>query len=80
MFCYIKNFDKKHLYEIHKFLFEDLKHSDVYLDNGELIGKVTDVQDFGSAEVISVIQTSGKELMFPNVSGIIISFDYITKN
>ncbi len=62
-----------------KILFEDLKHSDVYLDNGELIGKVTDVQDFGSAEVISVIQTSGKELMFPNVSGIIISFDYITK-
>lgn len=62
-----------------KILFEDLKQSEAYLEDNKLLGKVTDVQDYGSAEVITVIQTNGKELMFPNVSGLIISFDYITK-
>ena len=62
-----------------KILFEDLKNSTAYLDDGTQLGKVIDVQDFGTAEVITIKQEDDKELMFPNVNGIIKSFDYITK-
>ena len=57
-----------------KILFEDLKGSDVLVDE-KVIGKVVDVQDYGSAEVIFVKKTDGKELMFPNIKGIIEKFD-----
>ena len=43
------------------------------------LGKITDVQDYGAAEVISVLTVNGKELMFPNVKGVIVSFDYKEK-
>ncbi len=56
-----------------KILFEDLKGSDVYADE-KLIGKIVDVGDYGSAEVIFVKKIDGKELIFPNVKGIIKSF------
>ena len=62
-----------------KILFEDLKNSTAFLDDGTALGKVIDVQDFGAAEVITLSLKSGQELMFPNVKGIIKSFDYITK-
>ena len=62
-----------------KILFEDLKNSTAFLDDGTVLGKIVDVQDFGAAEVITIALKSGKELMFPNVDGIIKSFDYITK-
>ena len=62
-----------------KILFEDLKDSEVYLENEILVGKIVDVQDYGAAEVITVAQTNGKELMFPNAGGVIVSFDYKTK-
>lgn len=62
-----------------KILFEDLKLSKVFFEDKTLIGKVTDVADYGSAEVITFLTNRGKEVMFPNVSGIIISFDYKTK-
>ncbi len=62
-----------------KILFEDLKGSMVVLEKGKVVGKILDVQDFGSAEVVSVKTTAGKELMFPNAEGVIISFDYNKK-
>ncbi len=62
-----------------KILFEDLKGSEIYFDNNRKFGKIIDVQDYGSAEVITCILENGKELMFPNVKGLIKSFDYITK-
>lgn len=55
-----------------KILFEDLKDSDVYVE-GKLLGKIFDIQDFGSAEVVYV-KTEKGELMFPCVSGIIDKF------
>lgn len=61
-----------------KILIEDLKDSIVFVGETE-IGKVKDVQDYGSAEVFYVELLSGRELMFPNVKGIIISFDYKAK-
>lgn len=62
-----------------KILFEDLKGSEVIFNDGAKLGKITDVQDYGAAEVISVLTGNGSNLMFPNVKGVIESFDYKNK-
>lgn len=62
-----------------KVLIEDLKESIVYLEEEMELGKITDVQDYGAAEVFFVRKTNGKEIMFPNVKGVIVSFDYKQK-
>lgn len=62
-----------------KILFEDLKGSDVVFENGDKLGNIVDVQDYGTAEVITCLMENGKELMFPNVKGLIQKFDYKTK-
>jgi len=78
-----KSFIGKNLYvsrELakNKILFEDLKGSTVTLENGKTVGKITDVQDYGSAEII-FIKTAKNELLVPNVNGLISSFDYKQK-
>ena len=62
-----------------KILIEDLKGSEVYFEDEKLIGKIQDVQDYGAAEVFFVKTIKGTEIMFPNVKGVIISFDYKLK-
>jgi ribosomal 30S subunit maturation factor RimM len=62
-----------------KILFEDLKGSSVYFEDDSKLGKIVDVQDYGTAEVISVVTEKGLDLMFPNVKGVIVSFDYKEK-
>lgn len=61
-----------------KILIEDLKGSNVFID-GEPIGKIIDVQDYGAAEVFYMEDTNGREILFPNVNGLILSFDYHEK-
>ena len=63
-----------------KILIEDLKNSVAIFDDGEVFGKITDVQDYGSAEVFYLKDENGKEFMFPNVVGLIKSFDYKEKS
>ena len=62
-----------------KILIEDLKGSVVKLENEKLVGKIVDVQDYGSAEVFFVKTEKGSELMFPNVKNLIVSFDVKNK-
>ena len=62
-----------------KILIEDLKESSVYFEGDVLIGKIQDVQDYGAAEVFFVKTEKGNEIMFPNVKGVISSFDYKQK-
>ena len=62
-----------------KILIEDLKGSDIFFENETLIGKIEDVQDYGTAEVFFVKTQKGTEIMFPNVKGVISSFDYKQK-
>ena len=62
-----------------KILIEDLKESNVYFEDESLIGKIQDVQDYGAAEVFFVKTEKGTEIMFPNVKGVILSFDYKLK-
>ena len=62
-----------------KILIEDLKGSKVLLEDGTNIGTIVDVADYGAAEVFSVKNDNGKEIMFPNVKGLIINFNYKEK-
>lgn len=62
-----------------KILFEDLKGSTAFFEDGTELGKIIDVQDYGTAEVLTLSLTNGTELMFPNVKDIIVNFDYKTK-
>lgn len=62
-----------------KILIEDLKGSKIFFDDGTMMGEITDVQDFGAAEVFYVKSVKGTEVMFPNVKGVINSFDYKEK-
>ena len=62
-----------------KILIEDLKGSDIFFDDESLVGKIQDVQDYGAAEVVFVKTQKGIEIMFPNVKGVIVSFDYKQK-
>lgn len=61
-----------------KVLIEDIKGSSVYIGD-KMAGTVTDIQDFGAAEVIYIKTDTGKELLLPNVSGLISKFDRETK-
>lgn len=62
-----------------KILIEDLKNSTVKFENGETLGTITDVEDYGTAEVFYCLKNDGRELLFPNVKNIIVSFDYAKK-
>ena len=62
-----------------KILIEDLKGSKIYFEDETELGKITDVQDYGAAEVFFVMKNNGKEIMFPNVKGVIAGFDYKLK-
>ena len=62
-----------------KILIEDLKGSVVYFEDESEVGKIEDVQDYGAAEVFFLKSKNGKQLMFPNVKGVMISFDYKSK-
>lgn len=62
-----------------KILFEDLKGSTVFFEDETEFGKITDVQDYGSAEVITCMMKNGREIMFPNVKDLIVNFDYKQK-
>ena len=62
-----------------KILFEDLKGSTVLFEDETELGKITDVQDYGSAEVITCMMKNGREIMFPNVKDLIVTFDYKQK-
>ena len=57
-----------------KMLIEDLKGADVYFENDENIGTIVDIQDYGSAEVFYMLTQEGKEVLFPNVKGLIVNF------
>lgn len=63
-----------------KILIEDLKGSIVVLeDDKTTVGKITAVEDYGTAEVFFVRTDKNKEIMFPNVNGLIKEFDYKKK-
>jgi len=58
-------------------LIKDIIGFDVVLDNGQILGKLKDVEYFGASEVYVI---DGKnEIMFPNARGVILDFDMNNK-
>ena len=62
-----------------KILIEDLKGSEVFCDDDSHLGKIVAVEDYGAAEVFFVKTINGKEIMFPNVKGLIKEFNHNNK-
>ena len=44
-------------------------------DTGEVYGKLSDVYQNGAADVFSIKKEDGRELMFPNISEVVLSTD-----
>lgn len=44
-------------------------------DTGEVYGKITEVYQNGAADVFSIKKPDGRELMFPNISEVVLSTD-----
>lgn len=44
-------------------------------DTGEIYGRITDVYQNGAADVFSIKKADGRELMFPNISEVVIKTD-----
>ena len=58
-------------------LIDDIIGFNVVLDNGEKLGKLKAVEDYGASEIYVVDGSS--EIMFPNARGVIIDFDMNNK-
>ena len=54
-------------------LISDIIGFEVVLENGEVLGKLTSVDSYGSAEVYT-IKTNTGEILFPNARGVISEF------
>lgn len=66
---------KQELHETLKegeYFIEDLIGKQIVFENGDVLGKLTDVQNFGSADVMYVLKPNGKEVLFSNVEDVII--------
>lgn len=50
---------------------EDILNKMAVLDNGELLGKISDVQNFGANDIIYISSPKYKNLCFANIGGII---------
>jgi len=68
--CVEKSIIEESLEEGEYFL-ADLIDKDAFFEDGEQLGVITDIQNFGSADVFYVSKTSGKEVLFSNVDGVI---------
>lgn len=68
--CVEKSIIEESLEEGEYFL-ADLIDKEAFFEDGEQLGVITDIQNFGSADVFYVSKTSGKEVLFSNVDGVI---------
>ena len=57
-----------------EFYVADLIGKFVYFENGEKLGKLNNVVNYGASDIL-VIRTQQKEYMVPDVNGLIIDFD-----
>ena len=56
-----------------EYFITDLIGKQIVFEDGEVLGVLEDVQNFGSADVFYVKKTNGKEVLFSNVEGVIIN-------
>ena len=55
-----------------EYFIEDMIGKTCVFEDGEVLGKVTDIQNYGSADVYYVEKINGKEVLFSYVDGVII--------
>ena len=55
-----------------EYFLSDLIGKTIVFEEGETVGEITDIQNFGSADVFYVLKKNGKEVLFSNVEGVII--------
>ena len=58
-----------------EYFIEDLIGKNLVFEDGSILGILTDVQNFGSADVMYVSLPNGKEVLFSNVEGVIMEVD-----
>lgn len=63
-----------HELEEDEVLIKDIIGFDVILQNGEKLGKLSSIEDYGASEIY-VVKSGANEIMFPNVRGVIESFE-----
>ena len=61
------------LKEINNIYIEDIMNKKAVLDNGEELGIIFDVQNFGANDIIYINSEKYKNLCFANIGGIIVS-------
>ena len=62
-----------------EFLIEDLIGCSVELTDGRVIGVLEDVQNFGSSDIFYVKTEQKKQVLFPNVEGVLDKIDLSNK-
>lgn len=58
-----------------KFLWGDAFDSEIVTKDGELLGKVKDIDNFGASDVVFASDNSGKKFSFPIVKNLIVSIE-----
>ena len=55
-----------------EYFLSDLINKPIFFEDGEKLGVITDIQNFGSADVFYILKPNTKEVLFSNVDGVII--------
>ncbi len=59
-------------------LISDIIGFDVVLSDGQKLGTLTSIDDYGASQIYTV-KSGGKEIMFPNARGVILDFNMADK-
>lgn len=58
-----------------EFFIDDLMNCKLLTENGKELGKVINIENYGSADIITVSYSTGMKFSFANVYGVIVSVD-----
>lgn len=73
-FVYAKKEILESLVDRNSFFIEDIKGSKVYFENGDEIGIVDEIDNFGAADVFYINSHIYKNLTIPHIEGLIVVF------
>ena len=72
-FLFVSRAELEENLEDGEYFIADLIGKKIVFEDGEELGTLEDVQNFGAADVFYVKKTNGKEVLFSNVEGVIIN-------
>ena len=74
-FVYVEKDAIEDLVDNNSFFIEELKGSNVILDDGEMLGILDEIDNFGSADIFYVKGSKYKNLLMPHIEGLIVNFN-----